>query len=187
MPTFATAQFKRFFFFDCGRCVLPLECSRFLQLVVLYGYQGADRDAEKLALTDELLDAVFGVLGVVAREQPCLIVGDFNVEPTRIPCLAKRNSARLCVDLEAAWACASGWLPGVTCKRTWDSAGGSRRDFMVGCPRAAAAVTGCMVQEDRWIIPHLAVCAHFQFSGGLLGFHSRFSARLFACLLVACA
>ena len=33
---------------------------------------GADRDAEKLALTDQLLVAALGELGVVAREQPCL-------------------------------------------------------------------------------------------------------------------
>ena len=79
-------------FFDCGRairCMLLLECGRFLHLVVLYGHQGADREAEKLALTDQLLDAAFGELGVVAREQPCMLVGDFNVEPTKIPCLAK--------------------------------------------------------------------------------------------------
>ena len=59
--TFATAQFKRFFL-DCGRavrCMLPLERGRFLHLVVLYGYQGADREAEKLVLTDQLLDAAF--------------------------------------------------------------------------------------------------------------------------------
>ena len=35
---------------------------------------------------------------------------------------------------------------------------------MDGCPRAAAAVTGCMVREDGWILPHLAVRAHFQYS-----------------------
>ena len=76
--TFATAQFKRFF--DCGcavRCMLPLERGRFLHLVVLYGYQGAGADAEQLALTDHLLDAALGELGVVAREQPRLVVGDF--------------------------------------------------------------------------------------------------------------
>ena len=91
---------------------------------MLCGYQGADR--EKLALTDQLLDAALLELSVVAREQPCLVVGDFNVEPTKIPCLAKGISAGLWVDLEAAWACASGRPPGVTCKRSWDSAGGSR-------------------------------------------------------------
>ena len=86
---------------------------------MLYGYQGADREAEKLALTDHLLDAAFGELsvvarssllcllaehsfdtalgelGVVSREQPCLVVGDFNVEPTKSPCLAKGISAGL--------------------------------------------------------------------------------------------
>ena len=71
--------------------MLPLGCGRFLHLVVLYGYQGADADAEQLALTEQLFDAAFGVPGVVAREQPCLVVGDINVEPTKIPCLAKRD------------------------------------------------------------------------------------------------
>ena len=101
---------------------------------------------------------------MVARGQPCLIVGDFNVEPTKIPCPAKGISAGLWVELEAAWAFASGRQPGVTCKRSWDSAGGSWRDFMIGCFRAAAAVTGCTVREDRLILPHLAVRTHVQYS-----------------------
>ena len=78
--------------------------------------------------------------------QPCLVVVDFNVEPTKIPCLSKGISAGLWVDLEAAWAWAHacGREAGATCKRTWGSAGGYRLDFMVGCPRAAAAAaTGC--------------------------------------------
>ena len=60
-------------------------------MVVLHGYQGA--------ISFWML--TLGELGVVAREQPCLILGDFNVEPGW-------------VDLEAAWACASGGLPGST-------------------------------------------------------------------------
>ena len=64
---------------------------RVLHLVVLFGCQGADRDPERLALTDQLLDAALGELVVVAREQPCFLVGDFNVEPTKIPCLAKKD------------------------------------------------------------------------------------------------
>ena len=67
--------------------------------MVLYGYQGADREAEKLALTDQLLDAAFGEQGVFAREQPCLVVGDFNVEPTKIPCLAKGMGSGLTLKL----------------------------------------------------------------------------------------
>ena len=63
LPTSATAQFRRFF--DCGRalrCVLPVDSGRFLHLVVLYGYHGADRDAEQLSLTDQLFDAALGEL-----------------------------------------------------------------------------------------------------------------------------
>ena len=128
-----------FFFFDCGRavrCMLPVGRGRFLHLVVLCGCQGADREAEKLALTDQLLGVAFLELRVVARHQPCLVVGDFNVEPTKIPCLPKGISAGLWVDLEAAWAFASGRQPGVSCFCWWVPEG-----FMVRCPRAAAAVS----------------------------------------------
>ena len=47
LPTFATAQFQRFF--DCGRavrCMQPVASGRFMHPVVLHGYQGADSDAE---------------------------------------------------------------------------------------------------------------------------------------------
>ena len=99
LPTFAIAQFKRFF--DCGRavrCMVPLGSGRFMHLVVVYGFQGADSDAEQLSLTEQLFDAALSELSVVARGQPCLLVGDFNVEPTKIPCLAKGISAGLWVD-----------------------------------------------------------------------------------------
>ena len=59
--TLPTAQFKKFF--DCGRavrCMLPLGAGRFMHLVVLYGYQGADADPEQLALTDHLFVAALG-------------------------------------------------------------------------------------------------------------------------------
>ena len=150
-------------FFDCGRaarCMLPLGAGRFMHLFVLYGYQGAESDLEQLALTDQLFDAALGELSVVARGQPCMLVGDFNIEPTRIPCLAEGISAGLWVDLEAAWALASGTQPTAACKRTGDSAGGHRGDFKVGCPLAAVAVSSCRVNLDRWIAPHLAVMAH---------------------------
>ena len=66
LPTSATAQFRRFF--DCGRalrCLLPVASGRFLHLVVLYGYQGADGDAERLSLTDQLFDAALGNFGLL--------------------------------------------------------------------------------------------------------------------------
>ena len=165
LPTSATAQFRRFF--DCGRalrCLLPVASGRFLHLVVLYGYQGADGDAEQLSLAEQLFDAALGELRVVALDQPCLIVGDFNVEPTKIPCLSKGILAGLWVDLESAWAFPSGVLPVATCKRSWGDVGGHPRDFMVGCPLVAAAVHSCSVQMDRWIVPHLAVQASFLYS-----------------------
>ena len=39
----------------------------------------------------------------------------------------------------------------------------TRRDFVVGCPLSAAAVLSCTVQADRWIAPHLAVRALFDY------------------------
>ena len=129
LPTFATAQFT--WFFECGRairCLLPLGGGRFMPLVVLCGYQGAD--SEQLALTDQLFDAALSDLGVVARGQQCMLVGDFNVERTKIPCLAKGISAGLWVDLEAS---AGGMQPAATCKRTWEYAGGHRGDSCCCC------------------------------------------------------
>ena len=120
--------------------MIPLGSGSFMHLVVLHGYQGADTDSEQLALTDQLFDAALGELSVVARGQPCMLVGDFNVEPTRIHCLAKGISAGLWVDLEESWALAAGSRPAPTCKRTWSAVGGHRRDFMVGGPLTVAAV-----------------------------------------------
>ena len=97
----------------------------------------------------------------MARGQPCLIVGDFNTEPTKIPCLAKGIAAGLWVDLEASWASASGREPEMTCKRTWDSDSGNRLDFQIGCPLCAAAVLSCRVVGTRWLQPHLAVRTWF--------------------------
>ena len=56
---------------------------------------------------------------------------------------------------------AAGLQPASTCKRDWSATGGHRRDFMVGCPLAAAAVLSCKVQPDRWIAPHLSVRTFF--------------------------
>ena len=90
-----------------------------------------------------------------------MFVGDFNVEPTKIPCLAKWIPAGLWVDFGEASALAAGLNPAPTCKRSWTAAGGHRRDFVLGCPLAAAAILSCTVQLDRWIAPHIAVRALF--------------------------
>ena len=85
------------------------------------------------------------------------------MEPTKIPCLAKGISAGLWVDFGEAWALAAGLHPAPTCKRSWTAAGGHRRGFILGCPLAAAALLSCKVQPDRWIAPHLAVRALFDY------------------------
>ena len=48
----------------------PLGAGRFLHLLVLFGYQGADTDVEQLALTELLFGAALGELSVFARGQP---------------------------------------------------------------------------------------------------------------------
>ena len=67
----------------------------------------------------------------VARGKHCLTVGDFNVEPTKIPCLLEGSTAGLWVDLEAAWAGALGTQPAAIRKRNRGSTGGNRRDFIL--------------------------------------------------------
>ena len=55
-PLLLLLSFKKFF--DCGRavrCMVPLGSGRFMHLVVLYGFQGADSDAEQLSLTEQFV------------------------------------------------------------------------------------------------------------------------------------
>ena len=49
---------------------MPLGSGRFMHLVVLYGYHGADSNAECLQLTNQLFEAALSELAVVARGQP---------------------------------------------------------------------------------------------------------------------
>ena len=84
----------------------------------------------------------------------------------------------LWVDLEAALACASGREPSVTFKRTWSPSGGSRRDFMVGSPRVAAAVTGWFTRKGGLYLIWLSERT-FSVPGGSLEYHSRSSEHLF--------
>ena len=69
--------------------------------------------------------------------------------------------AGLWFDLQGAWADASGVDPGVTCRKDLPCTGGTRRDFILGCPLSAAAVGCCWVDESRWIQPHFSVMATF--------------------------
>ena len=163
MPSFATSAFRQFFdLVRLVRCVLPLGLGRVMHLVVVYGYQGAEDDAERLSLTNQLFDAALGELAVISRGQPCVLAGVFNIEPTKIPCLLKGIMNGLCFDLQGAWSIASRVDAGVTCKKDWTIAGGTRRDFILGCHLATAALGCCWVDSSRWVLPHFAVVASFQ-------------------------
>ena len=79
------------------------------------GYQGVESDPEQLALTDQLFDAALGELSAVARGQPCMLVGDFNVKPTKIHCLQKgfRLGSGLISKVLGHWPLVSSLLPPV--------------------------------------------------------------------------
>ena len=78
-----------------------------VHLFVVYGYQGAEEDADKLRLTDRLLQAGLAEAQVV-------IAGDFNADPAVIPCLAKGMSAGRYVDLALAHSLGAGSTPDIT-------------------------------------------------------------------------
>ena len=107
-----------------------------VHLFVVYGYQGAEEDAEKLRLTDWLLQAVLAEAREVCVGQPMLIAGDLNADPAVIPCLAKGISAGRYVDLALAYSLGACLTPDITCTFNRDDGTGSRRDFFCG-------VSGC--------------------------------------------
>ena len=162
LPSFVTPQFQEFF--RLGRVLrttLPTAQGGVVHLFVVYGYEGAEEDAEKLLLADRLLQAVLAEAQVVCSGQPMLIVGDLNADPAVIRCLAKGISAGRYVDLAFAYSLGAGLAPDATCRFSWEGAAGSREDFFVGCPGALAASQACYV-ADRWFTPHFSVLARFR-------------------------
>ena len=107
-------------YYSVWKLLLSGAYSRFMPLVVLYGSRVLIVMLYSL-ITEHLFEAALGELSVGARSQPSLNVGDFNVEPTNILCLLRGISAELWVDMEAAWAGASGVDPAVTCKPSWNA------------------------------------------------------------------
>ena len=76
LPSFITPQFEEFF--RLGRILrttLPTGKGGVVHLFVVYGYQGAEEDAEQLQLTDKLLQAVLAEAQVVCVGQPKPIAG----------------------------------------------------------------------------------------------------------------
>ena len=93
------------------RTTLPTAQGGVVHLFVVYDFQGAEEDAEKLQLTDRLLQAVFAEAQVVCIGQPLLIAGNLNADPAVIPCLSKSISAGRYVDLALAFSLGELVLP----------------------------------------------------------------------------
>ena len=162
LPSFVTPQFQEFF--RLGRVLRttpPTAQGGMVHLFVVYGYHGAEEDADKLQLTDRLLQTVLAEAQEVCIGQPMLIGGDLNADPAVIPCLAKGISAGRYVDLALAYSQGAGLSPDVTCRFSREDGTGSRKDFFVGCPGALAASQACYV-TDRWFTPHFSVLARFR-------------------------
>ena len=87
--------------------MLPLGAGRFVHLVVLYGYQGADTDAEQLALTEQLFDAALGELVGRWRDFGWLWVDLESawalLEVERLPLLVSVPGDLLVVTVETSW------------------------------------------------------------------------------------
>ena len=135
LPSFVTPQFQEVF--RLGRALittLPTAHEGVVHLFVVYGYQGAEEAAEKLQLTDRLLQAVLAEAQVVCSGQPMLIAGDLNTDPAVIPCLAKGISSGRYVDLALAYSQGAGLAPDVTCRFSLEDGTGSRRDFLLAVP-----------------------------------------------------
>ena len=71
--SFVTPKFKEFFRLGkVLRTTLPSGKGGAVHLFVVYGYQGAEEDADQLQLTDKLLQAVLAEAHVVCTGQPML-------------------------------------------------------------------------------------------------------------------
>ena len=82
LPTLFDSSFKEFFRIGRAmRVVLPLGNGGIVHLFVIYGYQGAESDPEKLQLSEHLFAAVLAEARVCCAGQPVILAGDFNVEP----------------------------------------------------------------------------------------------------------
>ena len=128
LPSFVTSEFQEFF--KLGRVLrttLPTGKGGVVHLFVVYGYQGAEEDAEKLRLTDRLLQAVLAEARVVCISQPMLMAGDLNADLSVFSCLAKGISAGRYVDLALAYSLGARLPPDITCTFNRDDGTGSRR------------------------------------------------------------
>ena len=72
-------------------------------------------------MTDLLFQAVLCELSVVGQLHLQLIMGDFNVEHSKIPCLVEGISEGSWIVFDDQFFAGRGNLTAFTCKNVWDS------------------------------------------------------------------
>ena len=90
LPTLFDPSFKEFFRLGCSLGGWFYHWAMGIaHLFVIYGYQGAESDPEKLTLTDNLLAPVLAEAKMCCAGQPVILVDDLNGDPSIIPSLAE--------------------------------------------------------------------------------------------------
>ena len=115
-------------------CCMPWcrwDVGVFFHTFGIYGYQGADNDPEKLAVSEKCFQATLAESEAVGSDQPVRITGDCNVLPSKLPCVNNMISAE--VDIEFALAHMKDRKPAVTCKTSWPSNRCTRMDSILAC------------------------------------------------------
>ena len=88
-----------------------------VHLFVIYGYQGAEEDAEKLHLTDKLPQAVLAEAGVgVYLVSLCSLLGILMLILLLFLAWPSLFPAGWCFDLALAYSLGDGKRPAATCK-----------------------------------------------------------------------
>ena len=144
--------------------MLPLGGGRLCILIVFYGHQGDDRDPERLALSDQLLDAGLGELGVVACEQPVCWLEISMWSPPRFLAWQKGRWLGSGFDLEASWASASGSVSWFYLQAGLGVSFGVPAGFHGGLPSCCCCCLWMWALQDRRVVPHFPVRACFDYS-----------------------
>ena len=139
-----------------------------VHLFVIYGYQGAESDPEKLQLSEHLFAAVLAEARMCCAGQPVILAGDFNADPTLFLLWLKVSLMVIGLIVSGPLQLVVEFLLPLLVSSQLDEDKGSRRDFLLACPIALAAATACSVLPDRWFTPHFAVCTEFVLLGMLL-------------------
>ena len=98
--------------------VLPLGNGGVAHLFVIYGYQGAENDPDKLALADQLLTSVLAKTKMCCSGQPVMLVGDLDADPLVIPSLTNGVADGAWIGVELAVA---NWPWSISCTHLSDS------------------------------------------------------------------